>query len=67
MWVSILDDEWAKKLSAKQRKKIGLIKYDKKWVLTANTKTLRQFLAKIANDINAFPIPDKYFIKVKNE
>lgn len=65
MWISTLEDDWAKSLEPKKGKKLGLIKSEKNWIITASTKELRAFLAKSANDTNIFPINENYFVKIK--
>ncbi|ROL56194.1 hypothetical protein D9V86_13025 [Bacteroidetes/Chlorobi group bacterium ChocPot_Mid] len=66
LWISSLDDDWAKRLKPKERKKYGLLETRKNWILTLQTKPLRDFLAKVAKDTNVFPEPNTYLIKVKN-
>lgn len=67
LWLSSLDDDWAKLLSQKERRKYGLLETSKNWILTLETKPLRYFLAKVAKDTNVFPEPNTYLIKLKNK
>jgi len=65
LWLSSLEDDWAKTLSANGRKKIGLIETDKNWVFTASTMSLRKFLGKVGKDTSVFHANDNFLIKVK--
>jgi len=64
--ISFLDNRWLEKSSKKIKKSIGYVDNDKNTVLTALTKDLRKFLAKFANDTNAFPNSENFMIKIKD-